>query len=1168
MIIRDDHKLEKLLKTLKFSQSNADLAMEYLTAEAENDALLERAEPQNFRKLNPGECASAWDHQDWVRRSDREKLGRYLKLFFAIGKSTAVNLWRPYHRGNIHKEQQMDWLLSVLPKAAVAAMEADRLAWDLRNSEEIGWLHQLALAEPEVLEEAQKLNGSPSDNMKVALAGILLSQASDQQLIRRQGDILLENNVDTLDAVAGWLDDKQLLVLRQYMRAGVWTPQLPGGLPNPSAADALQTRNSDDYLTGLLGLASFQAMGVDTRARCALQMYLRLNPQAVLNSITHLGSLSHFLNYFDDLLENLPGGAATMLLFLAHGRYWIDDDTKRKLMHRCVSGLAEAMKHANPNQYLGITQLLPAAAKFLGDEKQRIIAILQRYASAGQQELADFLLGSGSLKDSLKELSAVSVGWCYPSQESGMMVLYRLEHGWDDFLCRCAVVLGIPFEGRAMGNILANYTHEQATKIAAAVNVFFGASFAMENLEDMVEALIAHELPLTDVMTIVGKLHDDTYNEELQKKIRACVYMAAAKPEFIPDLCDAAKTGSVFARQTAINALYNLAPDHPEAKAGVLAAAGDSSKQIKEALVTLYAGRPEWAEDYKKLLSAKKAAERLLAVEVLARLNEREALEAALAAEKNAKVADAIRSKLGAEAPAAVGSAEDVAANLVKGNKIKKLNWLLEQPLPKLRKKDGSDADETIRNAILLSYCELGRVGRSDTAAELAAELDENDLRDLACEVYEHWFAAGAQAKHKWVLSFAAVFGGAAMTPRLQKAINDWPNHQRGAIACDAVMALALSTDPAAIVIVDAISRKFKFRQVKQAAALALENAAKELGITAEELADRIVPDLGFGRDGKRVFDYGKRSFTVRLTPTLELEITNDAGKAVKNLPAPGKTDDAQAAEAYEEFKTMKKQIKTTVTAQRARLESALSVLRCWDKTRWEELFVGNPIMHQFAMSLIWGVYEDGTLTDTFRYMEDGSFNTVDEEEYELPENAKIGLVHPVELDDETLEGWKQQLEDYEIVQSLDQLARPVYTLEQEKAGRKVLEDFGGKMLNGLSLSGKLLGLGWYRGSVVDGGMFYSFYREDATLGIGVELRFSGSAVGYDDGGDVTVYDAVFYRGTINRGSYVYDEVKEENQIPLGEVPVRYYSEIVHHLTKATASSTQTEEGWRSERKD
>ena len=70
-------------------------------------------------------------------------------------------------------------------------------------------------------------------------------------------------------------------------------------------------------------------------------------------------------------------------------------------------------------------------------------------------------------------------------------------------------------------------------------------------------------------------------------------------------------------------------------------------------------------------------------------------------------------------------------------------------------------------------------------------------------------------------------------------------------------------------------------------AAQALENVARELGITAEELADRIVPDLGFGKDGKRTFDYGKRSFTVSLTPTLELQIVNDQGKTVKSMPAP-----------------------------------------------------------------------------------------------------------------------------------------------------------------------------------------------------------------------------------------------------------------------------------------
>ena len=43
----------------------------------------------------------------------------------------------------------------------------------------------------------------------------------------------------------------------------------------------------------------------------------------------------------------------------------------------------------------------------------------------------------------------------------------------------------------------------------------------------------------------------------------------------------------------------------------------------------------------------------------------------------------------------------------------------------------------------------------------------------------------------------------------------------------------------------DGISRKFKFKQVKAAAVKALEFAASQLGITTEELADRIVPDLG-----------------------------------------------------------------------------------------------------------------------------------------------------------------------------------------------------------------------------------------------------------------------------------------------------------------------------------
>lgn len=251
----------------------------------------------------------------------------------------------------------------------------------------------------------------------------------------------------------------------------------------------------------------------------------------------------------------------------------------------------------------------------------------------------------------------------------------------------------------------------------------------------------------------------------------------------------------------------------------------------------------------------------------------------------------------------------------------------------------------------------------------------------------------------------------------------------------------------------------------------------------------------------------------------------------------------------------MKKQLKTVVTNQKLRLEQALTAERLWKTGQWEALFIKNPVMHQFAIGLIWGVYENDILKDTFRYMEDGSFNTVDEEEYELSSDGRIGLVHPIELTEEILSAWKEQLSDYEVVQPIPQLDRQIFDVTQEEEMETELIRFGGKLLNGLSLSGKLQGMGWYRGSVQDGGVYDTFYREDGT--IGVELQFSGSYVG-DENDEVTVYGVSFYKaGTVKRGSYIYDTIKPENLYRLRDVPARYFSEIVLQLTKATASSQE-----------
>ena len=110
---------------------------------------------------------------------------------------------------------------------------------------------------------------------------------------------------------------------------------------------------------------------------------------------------------------------------------------------------------------------------------------------------------------------------------------------------------------------------------------------------------------------------------------------------------------------------------------------------------------------------------------------------------------------------------------------------------------------------------------------------------------------------------------------------------------------------------------------------------------------------------------------------------------------------------------------------------------------------------------------------------------------------------------------------------------------------------------------------GWYKGSVQDGGGFNTFYREDVTkrvktggkvqlIGNAVELTFEGMYVGGQNE-NVRIENARFYHpGTVERGSYCYDEVTDEKAIPLEKVNPRYFSEVVNQLemiTKETSSN-------------
>ena len=595
---------------------------------------------------------------------------------------------------------------------------------------------------------------------------------------------------------------------------------------------------------------------------------------------------------------------------------------------------------------------------------------------------------------------------------------------------------------------------------------------------------------------------------------------------------------------------------------------GDSSKEVRKAVVDAMAKNKEYEEKVINCLQAKKLAVRETAVDVLASWgaeNYRDVLLKVLETEKSKKLVEKIQTLL-AVSVAVDGdkpvSVSTIVADIHKGGRSRQLSWLYDNAnFTEVHFANGTVADEKYVQAVMLCYAGMGKLGVNENAKILAKDLNKDDLNAVALEVFEKWVSFGADTKRKWVLYFSLIHGGYDVQELALKYIKEWAEASRGAIAAEAVRALAMNGSSTALMAVDNMAHKFKQRQVKNAAIEAMSKAAEELGITTEELGDKIVPDLEFDENMERVFDYGTRKFKVYLTPSLEVEVFDESDKKLKNMPAPAKKDDeVLAKKSNAEFKQMKKQLKSVITIQKTRLETALLADRRWTVTAWKDLFVKNPVMHSFAIGLIWSAYENNELLQTFRYMEDGSFNTCDEDEYELSENCMIGLAHPINLDEETLTAWKEQLSDYEVIQPIEQLERQVYRVKEDEIGQKTLMRYRDRKINDFTLLGRIVKLGWQKGTVLDAGCFSTFYREDITERIKnpdgtVTLKGNAVVVNISPmyisgiGEEVEVGEVRFYKPE-NVQKEIDDDIKEKYALKLEDVNERYFSEIVNQLEK------------------
>lgn len=317
----------------------------------------------------------------------------------------------------------------------------------------------------------------------------------------------------------------------------------------------------------------------------------------------------------------------------------------------------------------------------------------------------------------------------------------------------------------------------------------------------------------------------------------------------------------------------------------------------------------------------------------------------------------------------------------------------------------------------------------SATLLRLREWCDRRSLGAFAWDLFQAWRTSGSPSNESWAFQALGVLGDDVVCSALVPFIHQWPLVGQTGYAATALDVLATIGSEASLVELQRISQRFKSRGLKDRAAAKLQEVAEARGLTAEQLADRLVPDMGLDAAGGRDLDFGARLFRIGIDTRLRPYVANSSGERLKELPAAGRLDDpVKASVASEVWKAFKKELRRQATLQRNRLEWALCARRRWSAHEFDRFVLGHPLLVHFARSLVWGAFDgDGRLQATFRVAEDGSLADPNDQAFVLSDSLRVGLPHPLDLTPESLSRWSQVLSDYDVLQPFQQVGRPVF---------------------------------------------------------------------------------------------------------------------------------------------
>ncbi len=336
-------------------------------------------------------------------------------------------------------------------------------------------------------------------------------------------------------------------------------------------------------------------------------------------------------------------------------------------------------------------------------------------------------------------------------------------------------------------------------------------------------------------------------------------------------------------------------------------------------------------------------------------------------------------------------------------------------------------------------------------------------LAEFGWDLYTAWTEAGAPAKENWAFTSLGILGNDDTARKLTPLIRAWPGESQHKRAVSGLDILADIGSDVALMLLNGIARKIKFKALQEHAREKINIVAENRGLTMAELEDRLAPDLGLDSSGSLILDFGPRKFTVGFDETLKPVVCDANGKVLKDLPKPNQSDDKTlATDAVNLFKQLKKDVRAIASQQITRLEQAMCQRRRWTAEQFRLFLVEHPLVRHLTRRLLWGVYNDeNALITCFRVAEDSTYSDAQDELFTQPA-GNIGIPHVLEISPESAAAFRQIYADYELLPPFQQLERGSYHLADNERNTHELTRWQGRLCQ----AGRIVGLerrGWQR---------------------------------------------------------------------------------------------------------